>query len=555
MKAKKLSVGDKIYSDVSRHTYEITWVSPVVSQAEVGFAKAENGESYFIKKLLKPKYPISEETCTNIERVRAQCDNFFKKYSKVYNSVRNGCGEEGACVPIIDFFRNGSSYYTVYHKINADTLSLEDISKLPTKEKYKILLRLVQGLQPLHVLGIIHGDLKPDNILVQKKEDSWKIRLIDMNDCYLTGQPNEPGNVLGTMEYYSPELATYNFYEIDDYEDEEEMALVRRRANALTVKSDVFALGIIFCEFYSGHRPIITDENVSGFFEAATCGALELPEEVQKDRKICAIIEKMLEPDYHNRLSLTQVGAGLQRILINRLTSPEIVCEPQENDDFRVSLMAYSDGEILYTTDGTPPTLCSKKYETPFIVRKFTTIKAVTTDGRRISEEKSMQAWQMRPRSRAPQIIVKRREVSIIPNDMSSLETKLYYTLDNTPPTESSILYTEKFIAPTEVLVRAIAIEPNSLPSREANSKRVYKEKISKPTIHYKFGRVSMESPEKKAIYYTLDGSMPTNRSIRYTEEFMIADTSKFHVIAICIDEDGASSEISEIQRPSGLLK
>lgn len=552
-----LKVNEEIHSDVTGRTYTITWASDKIAMAEVGFASTEEeGNVFFIKKLLKPRYPIDPSMFPPIvfKKKRDYCDNHFHRFSEIYNSVRNGCGENGACVPIIDFFREGSCYYTVYRKINADTLSLSEISSLPSKEKYRILLRLVQGLQPLHVLGIIHGDLKPDNILVQKDGTSWRIRLIDMNDCYLAGQPDEPGAVLGTMEYYSPELANYNFYEIDDPEDEEEMALVRRMANSLTVKSDVFALGIIFCEFFSGHRPTITDDKISGIFEAAKTGALELPEEVKKDSKISALINKMLAPDYHERISLTQVGAGLQQIINNRLTPPEIVCDPQENDEFKVSLVTYSDGYILYTTDGSKPVKSSKRYEAPFIVKKFTTIKAVTTDGEKISEEKSKQAWQMKPRSHSPRIIVKGRDVSIIPDDNSPLATKLYYTTDDTEPTISSYLYTERFVAaPGVSVIRAIAVEPLSLPSREANKKKVYKKKVSKPIVHYKHGLVSMESIEGNSIYYTLDGSMPTSDSISYTGEFMVSDTNRFHIIAVCVDAENTISEPYEIKRPSGL--
>ena len=552
-----LEVNDRIHSDVSGRTYTITWASSAIANAEVGFASTdEEGNVYFIKKLLTPVYPLDASTISPgaLKKKQELCDNHFRKFSEVYNSVRRGCGEEGACVPILDFFREGSRYYTVYRKINADTLSLSEISSLPSKEKYKILLRLVQGLQPLHVLGIIHGDLKPDNILVQKDGSSWRIRLIDMNDCYLAGQPNEPGAVLGTMEYYSPELADYNFYEIDDPEDEEEMALVRRMANSLTVKSDVFALGIIFCEFFSGKRPIITDERITGIYEAAKMGALELPEKVKKDSKISTLINKMLAPDFHERISLTQVGSGLQQIINRRLTPPEIVCDPQENDDFKVSLVTYSDGYILYTTDGSKPTKSSKRYESPFIVKKFTTIKAITTDGEKVTDEKSIQAWQKKPKSHSPRIIVKGRDVSIIPDDKSPLATKVYYTTDDTEPTVSSNLYTERFVAaPGVSVIRAIAVEPLSLTSKEANKTRVYKKKVSKPIVHYKQGLVSMESIEGNSIYYTLDGSMPTSDSISYTGEFMVLDTNRFHIIAVCVDAENTISEPYEIKRPSGL--
>ena len=548
-------INEKIHSDVTGRTYTITWASDTVANAEVGFASTEaEGNVYFIKKLLTPHYPTDDAPLSAALKAqrRELCENRYRKFSAVYNAVRNGCGEGGACVPILDYFREGAFYYTVYRKINASSLTLDEISELPQKEKYRILLRLVQGLLPLHTLGVIHGDLKPDNILVQRDGDSWKIRLIDMNDCYIAGEPMEPGSVLGTLDYYSPELATYNFYEIEDWEDDEEMAMVRRMANALTVKSDVFALGIIFCEFFSGCRPLIKDDRSGAIFEAANEGTLELPNKVLEDNKIATLIHKMLTADFRERPTLAQVGADLQKIINNKLLPPEIEFEPEDNDEyFNVILSTYSDGYILYTIDDTNPCSTSTRYEKPFKVKKFTTIKAITTDGKRKTVVETKKAWVKREHTHSPKIIVKGRDICIIPNDKSPLETKIYYTTNGEEPSAKSFVYSEKFVAePGISKIRAIAIGPLAIPSKvvEAN---VYMPKVAKPIIHYRLGRISIVSKGGHKIFYTLDGSNPTVSSMEYKEEFTLPDTTRFHVKAVCVDDVGTLSDVEEIQRPN----
>ena len=48
-----LKIGEQIYSNVTGRTYTISWVSPEVANAEVGFASVAGHESeYFIKKLI-----------------------------------------------------------------------------------------------------------------------------------------------------------------------------------------------------------------------------------------------------------------------------------------------------------------------------------------------------------------------------------------------------------------------------------------------------------------------------------------------------------------------
>lgn len=560
-----LDINNKIHSDVTGRTYKITWASEIVTQAEVGFASTETeGNVYFIKRLLNMRYPLdsspgSPETKAHRREI---CDKHYKKYSTLYETIKNGCGETGACVPILDYFREGPFYYTVYRKIKAESLTLEEISKLSEEEKYKLLLCLVQGLLPMHSLGIIHGDLKPENILVQHDGDLWRIRLIDMNDCYYSGEPNEPGSVIGTPDYYSPELTKYNTYEIEDWEDESEMVLVKAMANDLTVKSDIFALGIIFCEFFSGFRPSISDKSIKYINEAVVKHAIVFPETWPTN--FSALVNEMLAVDYKKRPNLTQIGDKLKGMIggSGRLTSPEISFVRLEDNLYNVVISSdYLSAEIYYTIDETVPDKTSAKYNKPFNVKKHTTVKAVSILGKKKSEIVNKRAWVksggVKIKSKTPKIIVHGRKIEILPHELSPAGTKIYYTLDDSTPNIESQLYADKlFIGMSVNKVKAIAIEPgdNKLMSSivEANA---YKEKISKPTIHYKNGSVSIEAERGLSIYYTLDESSPTILSLKYEKVFMLPDTSKFHVKAVCVDETGDVSDIVEIQRPNPKIR
>lgn len=559
-----LTVGEKIHSDSSGRTYTVTWASDKITQAEVGFASTPgDGDVYFIKRLLSMKYPTESSLGSPRmkEERRKKCDFHFRKYSALYRSIKAGCGSDGACVPIEDYFREGAFYYTVYQKINAESLSLEEIAALNVSDKYKLLLRLVQGLQPMHTQGVIHGDLKPDNILVQRDGSSWKIRLIDMNDCYHAGDPNPPGEVIGTPDYYSPELTEYNTYEVEDYEDEEEMSHVHDLAAALTTKSDIFALGIIFCEFFSGNRPLISSDDVEHLAEAAQKGVIKFPSTLPLG--FVNLLSSMLSANYKDRPSLTVIADKLKSLItgLRSVSTPVIAIIKKDATSADVQISCDGAINIYYTLDGSTPTNKSAVYSSPLHITKTCTIKCVgeTAEhklGTLSSQSISIGKLLFKVSSKEPTIRVDGRKVTIIPNSASNEGTRLYYTTDGSKPNLSSSLYERPIVVPSDVnLVKAIAKEPeeNKMPSLVVVAK-IYKGQLTKPIIHYKKGLVSMESTDDAVIYYTTNGETPNSSSYKYENPFMVEDIKKFHIKAICIKEGSLDSDLSEIKRPSIIM-
>lgn len=561
-----MEVNEKIKSNVTGRTYTVTWVSDIVTMAEVGFARTDSeGESFFIKRLLNARYAIPKEgktlTAAAIERNR-KADIKYAMCSELYGSILNGCGETGACVPIIDYFREGPFYYTIYRKINASSLTLEQISVLPESEKYRLLLRLVQGLQPMHTLGVIHGDLKPENILVQKDGESWRIRLIDMNDCYRSGQPNEPGAVVGTPDYYSPELAQYNTYEIEDWEDEKEMQRVKDMADALTPRSDIFALGIIFHEFFTGKRPSIVDEEIKYLCEAAVARKIEFSDSIPTDLK--NLIASMLDPDYKKRPTLHEVGMALKsKIVDSHVTDPTFSIVHLKDDIYRVEILNDNpDIEIYYTIDGTTPSNKTLKYADALELKKYTMVKAICIKGKRRSAVVAQSVWvksQPFTKSKAPTIVVHDRNVTIRLDERSPKASVIYYTLDGSVPSTSSFVYTDSFVAEKDVeLVQAIVVEPGVRVSpSEVRTAKIYKiKKVLAPEIKKEFNKnaFNIVSANGDDVFYTLDGSTPTEESTKFTKTFLVDNVESFHIKAVCI-VDGVSSKVVELKKPQSRIK
>lgn len=110
---------------------------------------------------------------------------------------------------------------------------LHDRGKFSPREAIDVIRQVCYALEAAHAVGVIHRDLKPQNIMC---EPGGRILVMDfglartLEDNGLT----QSGNLVGTLEYMSPEQAL---------------------AKEIDQRSDIFALGIIFYELLSGRSP------------------------------------------------------------------------------------------------------------------------------------------------------------------------------------------------------------------------------------------------------------------------------------------------------------
>ena len=226
------------------HSYRILEDFKVAGgTSKVTFAE-RGGKEYFIKEFLSPKYPTADSPGS--EKVKAQkrkaCEEFEKHHKELNARISSKVGPGGNLVAAVDFFREGPCYYKVTEKIDVSSLTCKEISCLSMDKLLLICKSVCHSVKILHDLNIVHGDLKPDNILIKKTSAGYSGKLIDFDDSYFTGAPSKPECLVGTPEYYSPEQAAYIDEEIS--------------GSTLTLKSDIFTLGIIFCEYLTGRKPL-----------------------------------------------------------------------------------------------------------------------------------------------------------------------------------------------------------------------------------------------------------------------------------------------------------
>lgn len=190
-------------------------------------------------------------------------------------------------VTVHDVFVWQGTPILVMELVQGKPLSLFCQGSMPLDQLLKVAIQTSSALAAAHAEGIIHGDLKPDNIIW--REDHFA-KILDFGLARkVTGTALD--TLAGTPLYMSPEQA---------------------RGEAPGTASDVYSLGLVLFELASGQRPFgrQTLEEIAArqTKPAAVSTNRRVPDALQH------LIGRMLEPDVVRRISMREVSDLLGRI-------------------------------------------------------------------------------------------------------------------------------------------------------------------------------------------------------------------------------------------------
>ena len=187
-------------------------------------------------------------------------------------------------VPIYEIGeRDGSCYFSMKFVEGGQLDALVKREPLSPRRAAKLLVKIARTVQFAHEHGILHRDIKPGNILLDKEGEP---HLTDFGLARLLEQKStitHSSDVLGTPSYMSPEQAT-------------------GRAKELTPAADVYALGAVFYHMLTGQPPFAgntTYETIRMMLDSEPRNPRLLNPKVGRD--VSAICLKCLEKDPQRR--------------------------------------------------------------------------------------------------------------------------------------------------------------------------------------------------------------------------------------------------------------
>jgi eukaryotic-like serine/threonine-protein kinase len=150
---------------------------------------------------------------------------------------------------IHDFATQGETSYVVMELLEGESLrTCLERGPLTPRKATELAIQMAEGLAAAHEKGVVHRDLKPDNLWITK---DGRLKILDFglakqvgpmgarSDSYAPtaalspGHPTEQGMILGTLGYMSPEQV---------------------RGEAVDARADIFSFGVVLFEMLTGAR-------------------------------------------------------------------------------------------------------------------------------------------------------------------------------------------------------------------------------------------------------------------------------------------------------------
>jgi serine/threonine protein kinase len=223
-------------------------------------------------------------------------------------------------VDIVDFgTTDEGTPYLVMEYLHGEGLDrrLSREPPLPVRELMRLLAEVLLGLEAVHAAGVVHRDVKPENILLTQEADQMVPKLVDFGISREAPGEAAPrttplggfGTVMGTPWYMSPEQASGR------------MPVDRR--------SDMFSVGVILYEALTGVPPF-DGPNLESVVVAVARGE-STPLIVMRgelDGDLCAIVDRALQRDPVRRYQRAESMAAALLAAMPRVPPDQLCVRP-----------------------------------------------------------------------------------------------------------------------------------------------------------------------------------------------------------------------------------
>ncbi len=172
--------------------------------------------------------------------------------------------------------------------------TLKDLHEvIPLKQAIEMGIQIADGLAAAHEKGVVHRDIKPDNIMIRK---DGRVQIMDFGLAKLKGvsRLTKEGSTVGTAGYMSPEQV---------------------QGQNTDHRTDIFSLGVVLYELFTGESPFKGVHETAITYEIVNVDPVPLSAaKPDIDPQLDAIVLECLEKEPAERYqSIAEVGKDLRR--------------------------------------------------------------------------------------------------------------------------------------------------------------------------------------------------------------------------------------------------
>jgi serine/threonine protein kinase len=208
-------------------------------------------------------------------------------------------------VTIFETEEEDGRYFIVMEYLEGETLRarMDREGTIPTEEAAKVILQILDALIEAHSKGVIHRDVKPENVHLLPDD---RIKLTDFGIARLKYEPTitMDGQIFGTPSYMSPEQVVGQ--EIDE-------------------RSDLFSVGTVFYEMIVGFKPFTGDSVVSITYNIMNT---DPPSPPNLPYSFEWLIRHALQKSPQNRFSSAQEMKKAVQDALESLHTPKVFASP-----------------------------------------------------------------------------------------------------------------------------------------------------------------------------------------------------------------------------------
>ena len=217
-------------------------------------------------------------------------------------------------VTVIDRGNDDGRQYIVFEHVDGENLKefVLRSGRLPVRRALELALAIADGLSFAHQRGLVHRDVKPQNVLLNKDGD---VKVTDFGiarSLHVEHGVTQTGTVMGTGEYLAPEQAS---------------------GKPVSPATDVYSLGVVLWELLAGDVPFVGEN----FVAIALRHVNELPPDLRERRpdvspRLAAAVDRALAKDPARRFpSMADFAKELRACLAEADGAAAVPPPPQDD--------------------------------------------------------------------------------------------------------------------------------------------------------------------------------------------------------------------------------